>query len=625
VLTFETFSYKFIYTTIPESMLCIFLHRLECIRFSQKPFLICVFYCFILFSIISCTHKILSVNGTVSDPNGKAVADAIVRVRTNSLYVLSDSAGNFILDKIEPSYATTITAWKEGYYISGAEVGRNPEFLEIILHKHQNDDNEDYQWLEAIEQDRNFLGNTSTALGLYLANNPPFRSIFQSLNKTLETACIDCHGKGMFTEWINGAHSLGNRNPRFMSMYNGTDLHGNKSVGTRYQYSRDYGSAPLPARQDSTYYGPGYKLDFPNSAGNCAACHLPAAAINRPYDTDPNEVTGINSRGSHCDFCHKISDILLDPLTRLPFRNRPGVLSYTFLRPYNKKQVFFGPYDDVDAGEDICLPLIKESKYCAGCHDAGFWGVPIYESYSEWYNSSYREKAIDCQDCHMAPDGETSNFAKRRGGLERDPESIASHRFEGAMDHDILQNSVSMTVTHHMTDSDLSLSVKVDNDKTGHHVPTDSPLRNVILIVKAEDNVSGELRLLDGPRIPEWGGIGDPEKGYYAGLPGKIYAKVLEELWTGLFPSGAYWLPTRIRSDNRIAANKSDQSDYLFESPHGDTLIIQVQLLYRRAPKTLTDQKKWNTSDILMNEYKTRLVLKNNRLINAKNLIRPKP
>ena len=140
MLTFETFSYKFIYTTIPESMLCIFLHRLECIRFSQKPFLICVFYCFILFSIISCTHKILSVNGTVSDPNGKAVADAIVRVRTNSLYVLSDSAGNFILDKIEPSYATTITAWKEGYYISGAGVGRKPEHLDIILRKHQSGD-----------------------------------------------------------------------------------------------------------------------------------------------------------------------------------------------------------------------------------------------------------------------------------------------------------------------------------------------------------------------------------------------------------------------------------------------------------------------------------------------------
>ena len=295
------------------------------------------------------------------------------------------------------------------------------------------------------------------------------------------------------------------------------------------------------------------------------------------------------------------------------------------LRPYDEKQVFFGPYDDVDAGEDICLPLMKESKYCAGCHDAVFWGVPIYKSYSEWYNSSYREKAIDCQDCHMSPDGHTSNFARRRGGLDRDPESIATHRFEGALDHELLRNSVSMTVTHCMADSGLSLAVEVDNNKTGHHVPTDSPLRNVILIVKVEDNASGELRLLNGPKIPEWGGLGDPEKGYYAGLPGKIYAKVLEELWTGQFPSGAYWTPTRIRSDNRIAANTSDQSDYLFGFPPGDTIRIQIQLLYRRAPKMLMDQKKWNTPDILMNEYKTMLVLKKNKLINVNNLIRPEP
>ncbi|RLD68076.1 MAG: hypothetical protein DRI98_12155 [Bacteroidetes bacterium] len=606
-------------------MRCISLHRSEWIRSSQNHFRICVFYCFILTSIVSCSRKILFVKGTVNDPNGKAVANAIVRVRTDSLHVLSDSVGNFMLDIIKPSNATTVTAWKEGYYISGAGWGRNTEFLEIVLHKHQSGDNEEYQWLEAKKQDRKFLENTSTALGLHMANNTPFRSVFQSLNKTLETGCIDCHGKGMYTEWVTGAHALGNRNLRFMSMYNGTDILGNKSAGTRYQYSRDYGSAPLPARQDGTYFGPGYKLDFPYSAGNCGACHLPAAAINRPYDTDPNDISGINSQGSHCDFCHKISDIILDPFTQIPFSNMPGVLSYTFVRPYDKKQVFFGPYDDVDVGEDICLPLIKESKYCAGCHDAVFWGVPIYKSYSEWYHSSYREDAIDCQDCHMAPDGFTSNFARRRGGLDRDPGSIASHRFEGAMDQNLLRNSVSMTVTPCMTDSGLSLAVAVDNNKTGHHVPTDSPLRNVILIVKVEDSASGELRLLDGPEIPEWGGLGDPEKGYYAGLPGKIYAKVLEELWTGLFPSGAYWTPTRIRSDNRIAANTSDQSFYLFDPPPGDTIIIQVRLLYRRAPKILMDQKKWNTPDILMNEYKTKLVLKNKKLIKVENLIRPKP
>ncbi|MDX2429783.1 MAG: carboxypeptidase regulatory-like domain-containing protein [Bacteroides sp.] len=606
-------------------MRCKYLHKPNRAGSYQNPFLIFVFACFILVSIVSCSIRTISVKGRVIDPSGEAMAGAIVRVRTDSMHVLSDSAGYFVLNKIPASNSTRITAWKKGYYVSGVEVGQNHGDLGLVLYKHQTGDNEDYQWLEAKRQDRNIFENTSTAFGLFLANNPPFKSVFHGLNESLETACDDCHGKGMYGEWINGAHSLGNRNLRFMSMYNGTDVLGNKSAGIRYQYSRDYGSIPMPAYQDSTYYGPGYKLDYPNSAGNCAACHLPAAAINRPYDTDPNEITGINSQGSHCDFCHKISDIVLNPVTQVPFNNMPGVLSYTFVRPYDKKQVFFGPYDDVDAGEDICLPLMKQSEYCAGCHDATFWGIPIYKSFSEWYNSPYREKGISCQDCHMAPDGHTTNFARRRGGLDRNPESIASHRFDGAMDHELLRNSVSMTVKPIMVDSGLRISVVIDNNKTGHHVPTDSPLRNVILLVKAEDNTLGELKIIDGPRIPKWGGVGDPEKGYYAGNPGKIFAKVLEELWTGNFPSGAYWVPTRIRSDNRIAANSSDQSDYLFEFPSGDTIGIQVQLLYRRAPKKLMDQKKWNTPDILMNEYKTMLVFKENKLNMAEKPIRPKP
>ena len=45
-----------------------------------------------------------------------------------------------------------------------------------------------------------------------------------------------------------------------------------------------------------------------------------------------------------------------------------------------------------------------------------------------------------------------------------------------------------------------------------------------------------------------------PWAGSYRGVPGKVYAKVLEELWTEISPSGAYWNQTRILSDNRLPA-----------------------------------------------------------------------
>jgi hypothetical protein len=59
----------------------------------------------------------------------------------------------------------------------------------------------------------------------------------------------------------------------------------------------------------------------------------------------------------------------------------------------------------------------------------------------------------------------------------------------------------------------------------------------MILLVEAVDGDGNTLPLLSGQTIPEWGGVGDPAKGYYAGLPGKIYSKVLRELWTDIYPT----------------------------------------------------------------------------------------
>ena len=45
------------------------------------------------------------------------------------------------------------------------------------------------------------------------------------------------------------------------------------------------------------YYGPGYKLDFPNTAGNCGTCHIPGAAAwaGSAYAADVNDISGIET------------------------------------------------------------------------------------------------------------------------------------------------------------------------------------------------------------------------------------------------------------------------------------------------------------------------------------------
>jgi hypothetical protein len=120
------------------------------------------------------------------------------------------------------------------------------------------------------------------------------------------------------------------------------------------------------------------------------------------------------------------------------------------------------------------------------------------------------------------------------------------------------------------------------------------------LLVRATDGQGEGLDQLAGPTVPEWGGVGDPAQGYYAGLPGTAFAKVLQELWTEVSPTGSYWNPTRIVSDNRIAAFETTSSDYTFSAPMDGEVQVEVTLLFRRAFLQIMDWKDWDVPDIIM-------------------------
>ncbi len=520
-----------------------------------------------------------AISGTVLGPDGAPLAQATVRIQATTNQTITDDEGRFVLTGLEAGAPVTVSAWKEGYYCSSSEQVKPPTTgIAFTMRLVQTNDNPDYQWI------------------------PP----------TGQNSCYSCK-PGVTQVWLdNDAHGKSASNMRFLSMYNGTDANGNQSPLTRYGYSRDYGRIPLIPDLSQPYYGPGYKLDFPDTAGNCATCHIPGAAIDDPYGADPNAVSGVNTLGIHCDYCHKVADVRLDPATSLPYPNMPGVLSQDIRRPFpadeERYQIFFGSFDDDNVPmEDTYLPLIKESAWCAPCHFGVFWNNVIYNSYGEWLSSPYGDPQTGktCQQCHMpAPTvlevQPITNVAPGKGGVERDPLTIPAHTFPGASSTDLLQNALTMSVSASRIGDRIRAKVTLLNDMTGHSVPTDSPLRQMILLVRATDPEGRELTLLEGPTIPEWGGVGDPEQGYYAGLPGKIFAKILMELWTEITPTSSYWNPTRIVEDNRLAVFASDASVYTFTAREDGKVQVEVTLLYRRAFKELMDQKVWDTPDILM-------------------------
>ncbi len=198
-------------------------------------------------------------------------------------------------------------------------------------------------------------------------------------------------------------------------------------------------------------------------------------------------------------------------------------------RPFSddplRYQLFFGTFDDDNVPEeDTYLLLLSKSRYCAACHSAEFWGVTIYNSYEEWLESSYSDltsgTARTCQECHLpAPtileSAPITNVAPGMGGVERDPLSIHAHTFPGAGSIELLQNAVTMTATAQIEDGQVVVEVQIINDKTGHSVPTDSPLRHLLLLVQAADAEGNALLQLSGSTVPAWGGVGEPTQGYY--------------------------------------------------------------------------------------------------------------
>jgi hypothetical protein len=171
----------------------------------------------------------------------------------------------------------------------------------------------------------------------------------------------------------------------------------------------------------------------------------------------------------------------------------------------------------------------------------------------------------------------------------------------GAADQNLLEATATLEVDTQRKDDHLQVTVRVTNSGAGHHIPTDNPLRNMILLIRAVDSDGQPLTLLDGPVIPPWGGEGDPANGYYAGLPGVLYAKILADFYTGETPTYAYWRQTRLVSDNRIAALDTDETVYDFAlPPNAGTVEVSAQLFLRRAFIELMDLKGWTTPDILM-------------------------
>lgn len=330
--------------------------------------------------------------------------------------------------------------------------------------------------------------------------------------------------------------------------------------------------------------GRGWSLldERPDASGVCAACHAPTATLTEALDL--RRANGVTARGVHCDFCHKVADADLAGVG-----TTHGRFGFQLLRP-SLGQLFFGPLDDVDRGEDAYAPVYRESRYCAGCHEGTVLGVHVYGTYSEWLTSPARRQGKQCQTCHMAPTGRFTNMAPDRGGIERDPQTLANHRFFDGSQEAMLRRCMKLEISAHR-DNTVRLEVRVRADDVGHHVPTGFPDRHLVLIVEAFDADGQRQPALDGPILPRESGK------ELAGKPGQLFGRRLRDD-SGRSPA-PFWRNASEVADTRLSPETTALGSYVFPRT---SRRIHVRVFYRRFWEETAELRGWTENGFLVRE-----------------------
>ena len=433
-----------------------------------------------------------------------------------------------------------------------------------------------------------------------------------------ELSCEMCHknlsfGLNEYAEWNEDGHSSVFVDSYFWNIYTGTNLHGNPEI------------------EDDL----GFRLDYPNENGTCAFCHAPAALPLLQRGTDwapwngswPPGRVNVETEGVTCDVCHKVRDVKLG-LDGRPLADQPGVLSFDLARPNSGDYLYLGPRPDHDPDvpeslggvkhETACSTIFGEGKFCAACHYGKFYDTVVYNSYGEWLASDYSKKQINgienpayrsCQDCHMLPSEPFGvSTAAQRSACS--PENNSFRDFNhNMMKRDntgapvLVEGAATVSMAASKEQGKIKVTVTVTNTRAGHNLPTDSPLRHLILVVEAWDENNKLLAQVDGDKVEDWGGVGsDPRD--YAGKPGVIYANVLKDKITNTIPAVSYWnliVPAWDGSDTRLRPFQPETSEYWFVAPTRGAVKITARLWYRYAFIDIMHQKGWDRPDKLVN------------------------
>ncbi|NOZ68300.1 MAG: hypothetical protein GXP46_03450 [Deferribacteres bacterium] len=259
------------------------------------------------------------------------------------------------------------------------------------------------------------------------------------------SVCLDCHDR-IFRQHSESMHAKSFENPVFQAQYFNEVL-------------------PRSMKTEG----------LSEEARGCIACHAPVAYMKtKGYIFSRRQVDSAMS-GVTCDFCHTIRGY------KGP---RPGNANYISV-PGTQK---LGPFKSETNWHHAYSELQTKSEFCAICHErVNRNGLEIMSTFTEWRNSIYAAKGIQCQDCHMNVRGfltagkpvyESGKAARMRLGYAPYRKRLYTHRFPGAHSRTQVEGALTLDMGTEVQaarpGSEITVTVYVDNSKTGHRMPSGS-------------------------------------------------------------------------------------------------------------------------------------------------------
>lgn len=374
-----------------------------------------------------------------------------------------------------------------------------------------------------------------------------------------EQNCAGCHGQ-IAQEWKHGGHSSSSTGHRFLEMY----------------LERKNG--------DEVIKGWSLSRDLPEGKTVCASCHAPGVGAGQPGLEDISEVSGVNKLGVHCDFCHKVEAV---KKVGVGFAHGRDLLRLS--RPENG-QVFFGPMKDATRDDNSFSPVYQQSFYCASCHEGTLFGMHVYSTFSEWQKSPAAAMGIQCQACHMKPDGRLENIAPGKGGINRNPKEMASHQLMPGGLQQMLQNSILHEEEIIMGEADCSVRVWLKAVNVGHKIPTGYIDRHMILRLRAKFQ-GEELKPIEGLTLPPW------VDNSLAGNAGVLFGRPL--LNAGKLEVQPFWQGGSEFVDSRL--EPETPKSWVWKFPR-KIECVQISLIYRPFWKEQQVIKQWANQDVVVFE-----------------------